>query len=140
MALRLRSTSGCHSHRHSFGQTNLLLRNIKSGMLQNSNPSIQFVLSGKSDGFDLQEAFGLHREERRFLTCKRHLACTGENEGLRTSFATLRWKAFPAQVRQCKQAALFRTAPELPSYLRVDIEHLFPDSADEVGKASTMIW
>ncbi|TDH65452.1 hypothetical protein CCR75_008011 [Bremia lactucae] len=74
----------------------------------------------EGDGFDLQEAFGLHRV----------------HEGL-VHIGTAKIEVSPAQVLQYKQAALSRSAPELPSNLRVDIEHLFPDSADEVGKAWT---
>ncbi|TDH68744.1 hypothetical protein CCR75_005110 [Bremia lactucae] len=89
---------------------------------QNNNPSLNFYHPGRET----------------YSTCKIHLAYTGKLAGL----LHIVWdrEVSPSQVLQYKQAAVSRSPPELPAKLRVDTEHLFPDSADEVRRAWTRIW
>ena len=88
-------------------------------------------------------------------TYKRHLACTGHHEGLlhilwdcvgtskMWAYIITQWtrtEISPAQMVLYKQAALSRSAPELPPSVREIIKQVFPDHADIAGQAWKRIW
>ena len=108
-------------------------------MLPSGNPSVKSVLSGTRKRLDMQETSRLHRAARRLL----HILwdCAGATKAW--AYIITQWTrspVSPAQMILYKQAALSRTAPELPPKVRVDIEQMFPDTADIAGRAWTRIW
>ena len=88
-------------------------------------------------------------------TCKRHLACAVQHEGLlhilwdcvsaskMWAYIITQWtptEISPTQMVLYKQAALSRSAPELPPCVREVIKQVFPGHAGIVSRAWIRIW
>ena len=135
------SHSRSRSHRHISGNTDTYSWKITSGYTTESLATHQLNL------------YFLRRE--RDSTCRRHLACAGQREGLlhilwdcvdaskMWAYIILQWtraEVSSAQMVLHKQTALLRSELKLPSSVREVIKQVFPDHADIAGRACKRIW
>uniref|UniRef100_M4C1Z8 RxLR effector candidate protein n=1 Tax=Hyaloperonospora arabidopsidis (strain Emoy2) TaxID=559515 RepID=M4C1Z8_HYAAE len=95
------------------------------------------------------------RDEHKTHHATRYLACRGQHEGIihiiwdcegaakSWAYIVTHWTRMvvqPAQLLAYKAAVLSRTAPDLPPGVRAEIGRLFPDTAEEIGRAWVRIW
>ena len=103
-------------------------------MLQSSYPSVESVLSGTREGFDMQEAFGLliclkcRILREGFILYLLHILwdCVGVSK--MWAYIITQWtrtEISSAQMVLYKQAALLRSVSGSPSKVKADIKQVF---------------